>query len=438
MLLAAMNVGEPTGTLGGMKAGAPPEVFDMFWAAAQSCSSAEDLEQVAAMSICRNGPGHYGRSERMSPTACWSAMIAGARRDPMTKSDAQEQPSVDRRKTVIGVVVAIVVVVVVFGVIFPQLVDWNQVLETLRSVEPVDLAVLVVLGIVMYLPAGWLYSIVLPGIGLARGVQAWVASTAVSTTLPGFDLVLRIAMYTSWGQPIEKATLGMFLSGLVEMSTKLVLAIVATAVAAALISDLGLLAVAGIAALVVGAIAVLVVLVLRSEERARQVGDRAQRLIHWGFSKLNRKAPSDVEDRVLGARVHAREVLATRWPQAFGAAAATQAIVFAILVFALRAVGLGPEVLSIADILLVQALVIIITSVPITPGSIGVAGLAYAGLFTAIAGEGFASEIAAGVLLFRAVTWLLPIPIGWGTALWWKSRSGGRLFSTPDALDSPA
>ena len=41
----------------------------------------------------------------------------------------------------------------------------------------------------MYVPAGWLYSIVLPGIGLARGVQAWVASTAVSTTLPGFDLV---------------------------------------------------------------------------------------------------------------------------------------------------------------------------------------------------------------------------------------------------------
>ncbi|MGI9577185.1 MAG: lysylphosphatidylglycerol synthase transmembrane domain-containing protein [Microthrixaceae bacterium] len=355
----------------------------------------------------------------------------------MTAAETEAAPSVDRRKTVIGVVVAIVVVVVVFGVIFPQLVNWNEVLDTLRGVEGSDLAVLVVLGILMYLPAGWLYSIVLPGIGLGRGIQAWVASTAVSTTLPGFDLVLRIAMYTSWGQRIETATLGMFLSGLVEMSTKLVLAIVATAISAALIADLGLLAVAAIAALVVGALAVVLILVLRSEDRARRVGDRLQRWIHVGFSKLNRQAPTDVEDRVLGARVHAREVLSSRWPQAFSAATATQAIVFAILVLALRAVGVGPEVLTLADILLVQALVIIITSVPITPGSVGVAGLAYAGLFTAIAGDGFASEIAAGVLLFRAVTWLLPIPIGWGTALWWKSRTGGWLFSSPEALDLP-
>ncbi|MGI9577028.1 MAG: lysylphosphatidylglycerol synthase transmembrane domain-containing protein [Microthrixaceae bacterium] len=342
-----------------------------------------------------------------------------------------ESPSVDRRKTIVGVVVAIVVVVVVFGVIFPQLVDWNEVFDTLRSVDTADLVLLLVLGVLMYVPAGWLYAIVLPGIGLGRGTQAWVASTAVSTTIPGFDLVLRIAMYTSWGQPIETATTAMFLSGVVEMSTKLVLAIVATAIAAAVVADLGLLAVAGIAAAVVGAVAVVIVAVLRSEERARRVGDSLQRLVFRVFSKLNRKAPTEVEERILGARVHARHVLGSRWPQAFGAAAATQAIVFAILVLSLRSVGVGSEVLSLADILLVQALVIIITSVPITPGSIGVAGLAYVGLFSALAGDAFASEIAAGVLLYRAVTWLLPIPLGWGAALWWKSRSGRRLFSTP-------
>jgi hemerythrin-like domain-containing protein len=46
-MLPAMNPDERAGTLGGMKAGAPPEIFDMFWGVAERSLAAGDLAEVA-------------------------------------------------------------------------------------------------------------------------------------------------------------------------------------------------------------------------------------------------------------------------------------------------------------------------------------------------------------------------------------------------------
>jgi hemerythrin-like domain-containing protein len=47
-MLPAMNPDERTTTLGGMKMGAPPEVFDMFWTSARSALTERDLAVVEA------------------------------------------------------------------------------------------------------------------------------------------------------------------------------------------------------------------------------------------------------------------------------------------------------------------------------------------------------------------------------------------------------
>lgn len=46
-MLPAMNTEERTNMLGGMKAGAPPEIFDMFWATATDVLTADQLAVVA-------------------------------------------------------------------------------------------------------------------------------------------------------------------------------------------------------------------------------------------------------------------------------------------------------------------------------------------------------------------------------------------------------
>ena len=45
-MLPGMTPEERAGTLGGMKAGAPPEIFEMFWAVAQRCLEPRDLADV--------------------------------------------------------------------------------------------------------------------------------------------------------------------------------------------------------------------------------------------------------------------------------------------------------------------------------------------------------------------------------------------------------
>ena len=81
-----------------------------------------------------------------------------------------------------------------------------------------------------------------------------------------------------------------------------------------------------------------------------------------------------------------------------------------------------------SQILFVQGIVILITSIPLTPGSVGIAGLAFASLFSLIAASDASDLIAAGVILFRLAMWLLPIPIGWLVTLRWQAKTGRKLF----------
>jgi uncharacterized protein (TIRG00374 family) len=103
---------------------------------------------------------------------------------------------------------------------------------------------------------------------------------------------------------------------------------------------------------------------------------------------------------------------------------------------ALRMVGIEPDVLSGLSIFVVWVLVLLITAIPITPGGIGIAEMAYIGLFTAVAGDEFSDIIAAGVILFRLVQWALPIPVGWTVVYFWRRQvQQGKLpdpFATPD------
>jgi uncharacterized protein (TIRG00374 family) len=358
--------------------------------------------------------------------------------DDLGTPSAVDPPKPSKKKAFIALGIAVVVGVIVFGVIFPQLVDWNQVFDIIKSVDAIDLILIFGLGVIRYVPAGWIYALVLPGLSLKRGTQAWVATTGVSSTLPGFDLVLRVGMYRSWGFPMERTMSGMFLSGIVEMATKLIVAISAVLVWGLLRLDLNALAIAGIAALVVIGLGLLVAMILRSEEQARKFGHGIQRFAHWVMTKFKRQAPEDLVDRILSVRLEARDVLGKRWPFAFLAALIGQAMVYSILLISIRAVGIENDVLSWSDVLIAYAITTIVTSIPITPGSIGIAALVLVGCFTAIAGKDVSELATAGVILYRLAVWLLPIPIGWIATLRWQSTSGVNLFggSKPDATPS--
>jgi putative heme transporter len=61
------------------------------------------------------------------------------------------------------------------------------------------------------------------------------------------------------------------------------------------------------------------------------------------------------------------------------------------------------------------------TAIPLTPGGLGfVEGVLAIGL---VAAGGDRDQVAAGVLVYRALTWALPILVGTACYLWWRRRA---------------
>ena len=76
------------------------------------------------------------------------------------------------------------------------------------------------------------------------------------------------------------------------------------------------------------------------------------------------------------------------------------------------------------EALAVFAFARLLTAIPFTPGGLGVIELA---LITGLAAAGGDRPlVAAAVLVFRALTYVLPIPIGLGTYVFWRRNRSWR------------
>lgn len=330
----------------------------------------------------------------------------------------------ERRRALITGGIAVVILIVVFGVILPQVIDYEVVWDTITSLSALDLLVLLAAGLIYYVPEGWLFALVVPGLGLWRGIKAWVASTGVGSTVPALDMVTRFGMYRSWGFSIPVSMRGIFLSGAFDWVVKFsipVLAVVLLAVAG--VQDLGVLAViASIAGAILAVVLVVLVGAIRSQRFTRWVAGRIDRLATWALAKAGREPIQDLQQQVVDFRDDAIEVASRRGALAFVASALGKLWQYVMLLLAIRAVEVPADVLSAAEIFVVWAVVLLITMIPITPGGIGIAELFYIGFFAYITGPEWSSIVAAGVMLYRVFQWALPIPIGWAIALRWRRK----------------
>src|SRR5436309_3074129 len=112
-----------------------------------------------------------------------------------------------------------------------------------------------------------------------------------------------------------------------------------------------------------------------------------------------------------------------------GAAVALATVVshlslFLVLLLALRFSGVTVDQVGWTEALVVFAFARLLTAVPFTPGGVGfvevamISGLAAAG--------GTHAAVAAGVLVFRVLTYVLPIPLGVLTYLFWQRNRSWR------------
>ena len=308
--------------------------------------------------------------------------------------------------------------------------DIEEVGEALAEVSFAAGALLVVLLLVVQVLIAAQLAITVPRLGMTRGLVAVEGAAAVSNTVPGpSGTATRLGMLRSWGFYTDDfARSWLFTSSLTNL-TVLVMPIFAVLIAAAEgeIST-GIVVLAAIGLVVSATGIVLVWLMLRSEAFSRRIGTLTGRFERWVKGVAHRR-PS--EQDFAEAAVRFRDDLRQTWSERGGRVMAAVISVYVLngvmLAVSMRAVGLGTDDLPVGSIAVVYTLVRLLTIVNFTPGGVGVVEALYVSGFLAVTGGSNESQIVAGVILFRGLTYVGPIVLGVLALLVWRFRRSWRV-----------
>jgi uncharacterized membrane protein YbhN (UPF0104 family) len=313
---------------------------------------------------------------------------------------------------------------VVFGILLPRVVDYGDMVAAFRDVPAQWLLVVFAVGVLDWVVEGWALQAPMPGLSLRRSVVAYLSLAAIGSTMTGaVKLAVGYRIFREWGRSPEATVLGLTINGLASQASKLLL----PAVAFLLLAFFGTLPPTGfLAAFLLAVPIVLGVMVgiwmMRSEAFAKRVGAFATRATGSVMRRMHREAPGDLTDRLLTFREAAKDLLLARiWPISLSQLLA-RVMGYVLLLLSMRAVGISEQTLPPDVILGVYAAVMVITLLPIAPGGAGLPEVLYISFFTSyVTNPAYDDTIAAGVMLFRGMTWFLPIPVGY-VALMFQRR----------------
>jgi hypothetical protein len=319
------------------------------------------------------------------------------------------------------VVAALAISAFVLVTVFDDL-SLAEIADAVRSLNDAEILALASMWILWIACQGMQTASLIEHLPVRRGVVAFLGPTAVSSVIPGpSDLPVRYRMLTSWNLTRAEAGLAVAAGGIFSIGIKLVLPVIAAVglVLAGAPIDSTLRTIVTVV-LLVGVAIVLVGIVLGSERRTAWAGRTLQPI--WSFTTrlLRRDDPEHLSQRLVAARAQALDALSGRWLIATWGTFLASATNLALLVMALRFVGVPDADLRWTQVFIVYALVQGLTVVPISAGNAGVSDLAYVGLLTAAAGQHWVNQVAAAVILYRVITWLLIIPVGLGAIGVWR------------------
>jgi uncharacterized membrane protein YbhN (UPF0104 family) len=336
------------------------------------------------------------------------------------------------------------VVVVIFALILPKIASYSSVWHTLQRLSSTQVAILLFVCVFNLFTYWWQMMAAMPGLTLAQSAVNNQSSTTIANILPGGGAIavgVAVAMFRSWGFTASQITLLLSTTGIWNIFMKLGLPIVA----------LGILAIAGQASApllvpalvglaIFAAAVVLFALVLSRREFARSIGERLGGAWSWLRALAHRPAVDEWGERAVRFRDETVALVARRWPALTATTVVSHLALWFVLLASLRAIGVSSAEVSWVDVLAVFAFARLLSAAPITPGGVGVVELALIGGLYAV-GRTHATvsvgvlnaQITAAVLLFRALTYGIQIPLGAVTYLIWQHRKRWRRpVSTPD------
>jgi uncharacterized membrane protein YbhN (UPF0104 family) len=348
--------------------------------------------------------------------------------------------STTRRRwtSALRITLSVTVVVVIFFVVMPRIADFSEVQATLVKMtwlEAVTLALAAAWNLVTY----WILMMTtLPGLGFTQAMVVTETSTALANILPGgqaLGLGLSYSMFSSWGFHRPTIAASIVVSGIADLFVKLsapVIALVILAIDGEANATLVAASVVG-AALLGAAIAFLAV-ALKSARSARSVGEGLGSVASFLLRLARRPPVKGWGEGTAKWRAETVELLQGRWWRVVAAAFLSHASLFLVLLIALRHVGVAEAEVSWGEALGAFSVARLLTALPITPGGLGIIEL---GLTAALVLAGGPEvPVVAAVLVFRALTYLVQIPFGAITYLFWQHNRAWRGSKTESGSES--
>ncbi len=351
-----------------------------------------------------------------APPGVTSARLTGPR-IAQRKKPAAAAGRFRRGRKIAGTVVSVVLVAGIFGFALPHVASYRSVWTSVQAMTWPHV-LLVVMAAGASLAAGWLtICSVLPSIRLREAAAVNLGSTAVANTLPaGGAIAMAVSwtMLSSWGIGAAEYVLYTLVSGIWNVFARLGLPVIALLMIMTVSRpQAGLLfgAVAGL--VVLGLVAAAFGLLLRRESFALRADAALQRTLRIAC-KLARKQqpPSSAAGSLQEFRERASVLLSARGWRISAATAASSGTLWLVLLASLRGVGLSQSQVPWQTSLAAFAFVRLLTVLPLTPGGAGITELGLVGILAAGTDHRVAGQVTAAVLLYRAVTYLAPIPIG--------------------------
>jgi uncharacterized protein (TIRG00374 family) len=323
----------------------------------------------------------------------------------------------------------VALLVAVFAWFLPKFTSLTDVWTTVLSMTWTQVAILLLAAVWNLATYQFVVLSTMPGLTFGQATVTTETTTAVSNTVLGgaaISLGLTYAMNSSWGFSRSRTSVSLLVSGLFNNFAKLGLPVLALALllfdsqpsTARIMAGL-----AGVAGLVAAVFALW--LLMRSRESAARLGRVTGRWASAIIRPFGRPPVQGWDKATTKFRDRTALLLHARWYWITLATLVSHLSLFLVLLLALRFVGVDGDQVSWIEALAVFAFARLLTAIPFTPGGLGVVELA---LITGLAAAGGPrAEVAAAVLIFRALTYVLPIPLGLVTyVIWQRNRSWRR------------
>jgi putative heme transporter len=303
--------------------------------------------------------------------------------------------------------------------VIPRFADYAAVWRAMTGLGARDWALIAVCTAANIATSGPPWMAAVPGLGYKRSMLLTQTSTLVTTVLPMGEAVgfaTQIGMLRKWRFPPHAVTAGFVVVAAWNQVVNVAIPAASLAALGAGHADPAYLVLSLVAAGALAALVATAVVVFRSPEQARRIGDFAGRLASRFWVLIHRPPRAGWGERLVVMRAETIGVVSRRWGFLTVATVANQLTVFGVMLACLNATGVTG--VTLVEALAAWSFARLIGSVAITPGGLGVQELGLTGALVAFGGS--TEAVVATALLFRVLTFVPTVVVGSACALIWR------------------